>query len=195
MSKTATVFFRSLADLMLSMTVFDVERRSLDFDEGAARAVAMILAIKSSSGKIMVVGNGGSASIADHVHNDLCKAVGVQALAFSELPLMTALSNDHGFECVYERPVELWAAPGDLLIAISSSGQSENILRAVRAARNAGCQIITLSGFNDDNPLHRMGDLNFYVPSRLYGYVEMVHSALTHFLTDSAVISLDKTGG
>ena len=137
----------------------------------------------------MLIGNGGSAAIASHMQNDLCKAVGVRAMVFNEPSLLTALSNDHGYGCVFERPTELWADNGDLLLAISSSGQSENILRAVRASVAQGCQVITFSGFGADNPLRRMGHLNFYVPSQVYGYVELVHSTLAHFLTDCAMKS------
>lgn len=142
----------------------------------------------------MLVGNGGSAAIVSHMQNDLCKAVGVRAMVFNEPPLLTALSNDHGYGCVFERPVDLWAESGDLLLAISSSGQSENILRAARSAKARGCQILTLSGFLADNPLRGMGHLNFYAPSQVYGYVELVHSVLAHFLTDCAVTSQAEVG-
>src|SRR3990170_2552226 len=95
----------------------------------------------------MLIGNGGSAAIASHMQSDLRKAVNV------------------------------WASPGDLLLAISSSGQSENILRAVRRSTERRCDTITLSGFSTENPLRRLGALNFYVPSCEYGHVEMIHSA------------------
>ncbi|NQT72546.1 MAG: SIS domain-containing protein [Chloroflexi bacterium] len=80
----------------------------------------------------------------------------------------------------------MWVTQADLLVAISSSGRSNNILRAVRAASRRGCSVITLSGFDVDNPLRSLGDLNFYISSQTYGYVESAHSVLTHFLTDSA---------
>jgi D-sedoheptulose 7-phosphate isomerase len=189
MKQSATSYFQHSFELLLSTQVSDSQGATLSLDEGAKKAADLILAAKSASGKVMVIGNGGSAAIASHMQNDLCKAVGVQALVFNETPLLTALTNDHGYECAFERPIELWANAGDLLLAISSSGQSENILRAVRASVSRGCQVITLSGFRADNPLRGMGHLNFYVPSPVYGYVEVAHSALTHFLTDCAVMS------
>src|SRR5262249_15442866 len=148
---------------------------TLSADEGADRALALILSLSTNAGKIMLIGNGGSAAIVSHMQNDLCKAVGVRAMVFNEQPLLTALSNDHGYGCVFERPVELWANADDLLLAISSSGQSENILRAVQVAEARGCRIITFSGFRVDNPLRQMGDVNFYIPSHVYGYVEVAH--------------------
>lgn len=186
-NQKATAYFKTLSEMMLSMEVTDKHGAALPLDEGAYKAANLILSVKSASRKVMLIGNGGNAAIASHIQNDLCKAVGVQAMIFNEPTLLTALSNDHGYECVFERPIELWANTGDLLLAISSSGQSENILRAVQTAIERRCQTITLSGFTADNPLRRMGHLNFYVPSQVYGYVELGHSILAHFLTDCAM--------
>jgi len=194
MNQGATSYFRKLFELSEGMEVTDGPGTALSLDAGANKAVEMILSVEAGSGKVMVTGNGGSIAIASHMQNDLCKAVGVRAMVFGEVPLLTALANDHGYGCVFERPVELWADAGDLIVAISSSGQSENILRAVQAAAARGCQIITLSGFSADNPLRRLGDVNFYVPSQAYGYVESVHAALAHFLTDCAMMSRPQTG-
>ena len=192
-NQSAKAYFHKLSELLLSLQVTDQNGVVLSFDEGTSRAVEMILSVKSASRKVMLIGNGGSAAIASHMQNDLCKAVRVRAMVFYETPLLTALCNDDGYECVFERQVELWANAGDLLLAISSSGQSENILRAVRASVAQGCQVITLSGFSADNPLRRMGHLNFYVPSQVYGYVEPAHSVLAHFLTDRAMMSVVET--
>lgn len=189
-NQSATAYFHKLSELLLSLQVSDRHGAVLSLDEGASKAVDLILSVRSTSGKVMVIGNGGSAAIASHMQNDLCKAVGVRAMVFNEPPLLTALSNDHGYEYVFERPIALWANSGDLLLSISSSGQSKNILRAVRAAVELECQVITLSGFSTNNPLRRMGHLNFYVPSNSYGYVELAHSVLVHFLTDFASMSV-----
>jgi len=192
MNPSATLYFQSLSDLLLNMQVTVGDGSPLSLDEGTREATDMILAAKLAGSKVLVIGNGGSAAIAGHMHNDLCKAVGVRAMVFHELPLLTALTNDHGYGCVFERPLELWADPGDLLFAISSSGQSENILRAVRAALARDCQVITFSGFKVDNPLRSMGHLNFYVPSQFYGQVETAHSVLSHFLTDCVMLSVGR---
>ena len=183
----AEEYLQKLSELMLAAEVSDGNGGALTLNEGAEQAVQMILSVGSNSRKIMLVGNGGSSSVVSHVQNDLCKAVGVRAMVFTEQPLLTALANDHGYETAYERPVEWWAEPGDLLLAVSSSGKSENILRAVRAALDRGCQVITFSGFGPDNPLRRMGELNFYVSSDVYGHVETSHAGITHFLTDRAM--------
>jgi D-sedoheptulose 7-phosphate isomerase len=89
--------------------------------------------------------------------------------------------------------VRLWAGGDDCLVAISSSGASTNIHRAVTMARDAGCRIVTLSGFEPDNGLRTLGDFNFYVASRHYGEVEAAHHMLGHFLTDTAAAASSRS--
>ena len=127
------------------------------------------------------------AAIAGHIHNDLTKIVNVRASVFHETSILMALANDDGFETVFERQIRMWAETGDLLIAISSAGRSPNILRGVTAARDAGSHVVTMSGFAPDNPVRAMGHLNFYVPSRAYGFVEMSHHVIAHCITDAFV--------
>jgi len=194
-NESATAYIRNLSELLMSTQVTDEHGADLSLDGGVNKAVEIILSVRSESGKVMVIGNGGSAAIASHMQSDLLRAVGIGAMVFSEASLLTALANDYGYGCVFERPVQLWAEARDLLVAISSSGQSENILRAARAAAGRGCQIITLSGFKADNPLRRLGNVNFYISSQAYGYVESAHSILAHFLTDSAVMSRSERDG
>ncbi|MBD3308672.1 SIS domain-containing protein [candidate division KSB3 bacterium] len=185
--QSATAYFQTLASLVLTTHITEQDGTVLALDEGFRRAVELIISVQAASGKAMVIGNGGSAAIASHTQNDLCKAVGLRAVGFYETPLLTALSNDYGYETVFERQVDFWADSGDLLIAISSSGQSENILQAVKMAKTRGCSIITLSGFHSENTLRCLGNLNFYIAADTYGYVEAAHAVLAHFLTDSAL--------
>ena len=179
-------YLKSLSEAMLTMEVTDRSGSTFSLEDGAEKAIQMVLETRSASGKILLAGNGGSSAIVSHVQNDLCKAVGVRALVFTEQPLLTALANDEGYGSVFERPIELWAEPGDLMLTVSSSGRSENIVRSLKAAAQQDCRIITLSGFQPDNPSRQMGDLNFYVRSDEYGYVEMAHGSLLHFVTDRA---------
>ncbi len=184
MTGSLTSYLRDLARLFDSVEIRNAAGEILPVEEGARAALDLIRSTKTNSCKAMVIGNGGSAAIASHLQNDLCKSVGLRTLVFTEQPLLTALANDDGYQSAYQSLVKLWAGAGDLLIAISSSGRSENILRSVRSARESGCRIITLSAFASDNPLRRMGDVNFYVPSPDYGPVEIVHAALAQYLTD-----------
>ena len=169
-------YLHKLTELLSNTQVTDDRGTILSLDDGTRKAVELILKVKSTSKKAMLIGNGGSAAISSHMQNDLCKAVGMRAVVFNEPPLLTALTNDNTYERAFEQLVELWADTGDLLLAISSSGQSENILRAVKASETKACRIITFSGFKTDNQLRSMGHLNFYVPSQIYGYVEVAHA-------------------
>lgn len=177
-------YFRQLHDLLVNTEVTNRAGESMSLHEGTDAAIALILGARSTGSKIMLAGNGGSAAIVSHVQNDLCKAIGVRAVVFTEQPLLTALANDDGYASVYERPIELWADSGDLALMVSSSGRSENMRRAAAAAVRKGCQLVTLSGFDPANPLRQMGDLNFYVASSIYGFVETAHTGLLHFITD-----------
>ena len=107
-------------------------------------------------------------------------------MVFTEQPLLTALANDEGYGSVFEWPINMWAERNDLFITVSSSGQSENIVRGLKAAREKECRVITMSGFDPNNASRELGDLNFYVPSSVYAYVETAHTALAHYLTTKA---------
>lgn len=181
---SAAEYLQAVGELLRRFQVTDASGDAYTVEEGIARAADRILTVRSEGRKVMAIGNGGSAAVASHVQNDLANAVGVRAMVFHEPPLLTALSNDHGPATVFERPLVLWAQHHDLLVAISSSGRSENILRGVRAALEQGCWVITLSGFGAENPLRRMGHLNFYVPSERYGHVESAHAVLAHCVVD-----------
>lgn len=134
--------------------------------------------------KVMLIGNGGSASIASHTAIDLSKNAGVRAMAFNDAAALTCLANDYGYEEVFAKQIEMHGQCGDALIAISSSGASANILKAAAIAREREIYVVTFSGFKADNPLRRKGHINFYVPSSSYGVVELSHHIILHAITD-----------
>ncbi len=177
-------YFQELDRLILSCIVTDADGAPMSLDHGCAEALIMFDELKASGRKIMLVGNGGSAAIASHEALDFWNAGAIKATAFNDSAQLTCLSNDYGYDLVYSKAVEMFADPGDLLIAISSSGKSVNILNAVSAARAKNCSVITYSGFAQENPLRAGGDLNFYLQSTSYGHVEVGHLALIHYLTD-----------
>jgi len=160
---------------------------ALPADDGMTSIIDLIVTMRDLGKKAMLIGNGGSAAIVSHIHNDLCKSVGLRAVVFNESPLLTAIANDDGYHEVFARPVALWADAGDLLIAVSSSGESENIVKAAALAQKIGCRLVTFTGFKPGNRLRQMGDVNVYVPIANYGYVEMAHSVIAHCVTDLVV--------
>ena len=135
--------------------------------------------------KVIIIGNGGSAGIASHTAIDFCKAGGVRAMTMTDGAALTCLSNDLGYEEVYAEQLRYLGRYRDLLIAISSSGESENILRAVAAADKFNMLVVTFSGFVAGNPLRRLGELNFYVPASHYGFVELSHQIFLHAIVDA----------
>jgi len=182
----ATYHFKTLYERLTATKITDAVGHTISLDEGIMQAVLLIKEAAAENSKVMIIGNGGSAAIASHMHNDLSKCIGAKTLVFTEIPLLTALSNDESYVVAYQTQVELWAEENDLLIAISSSGESKNILNAVKSAKEKKCKVITLSGFSENNKLRKMGDVNIYVPDKSYGYVEEMHSVITHFITDCA---------
>ena len=148
--------------------------KSVDCDQ-LIKVSKKIKSVSKEGKKIIVAGNGGSAAMASHVAVDFTKGAGIRAINFNEADLLTCFANDYGYEQVFEKAVEFYGDEGDLLILISSSGSSENVLNAARRAKELNMGVITLSGFKSDKPLRKLGDINFWVDSKAYNIVEMTH--------------------
>lgn len=127
--------------------------------------------------KTLVVGNGGSAAVASHVTTDLAKTAGLRVLNLNDPGLITCFANDYGYGRWVAEALERHVDEGDVVILISSSGRSENVLEGAQAARTLGAHVITLSGFDADNPLRGLGDLSLWVDSSDYNIVEITHLA------------------
>ncbi len=173
-----------LINLLSQIKVTDINAKDLDFGRSLTQIANIIFLHVKKGNKIIIIGNGGSASIASHIQTDFLKNLKIPALAFNDASLLTCLSNDLGYENVFSTPIGILAKKGDILFAISSSGRSKNILNAVSVARNKGCFIIGLSGFSLRNSLRSIGNVNFYVPSSSYGAVEIIHLAICHAIVD-----------
>jgi D-sedoheptulose 7-phosphate isomerase len=184
---SAERYIAVLSDLLRQTAVTDRQGTALSLDDGFERVGDAARAAHARGNKIMFIGNGGSAAISSHMAIDYLKNGGLRTMALNDAATLTALGNDLGYDKVFAGQLELHALPGDLLVAISSSGRSQNILNAVDIARTKECGIVTLSGFTDDNPLRRCGDVNFYIRSGQYGFVEVGHLALCHASFDIAM--------
>tara|TARA_B100000787_G_C16052874_1_gene232079 strand:+ start:121 stop:687 length:567 start_codon:yes stop_codon:yes gene_type:complete len=136
----------------------------------------VMLKAKNNNKKIIIFGNGGSAAIASHVSVDMTKNAKLRCLNFNEAGLITCFSNDYGFEHWIQKAVDFYGDEGDVLILISSSGKSENMINAVKAARSRSfSSVITLTGFDKNNPLTKLGNINLWVDSNAYNFVENIH--------------------
>ena len=187
LKENAASYYSNLSHLLEKIQVTQKKENSLVFFDGIESVGQLIMTQTKAGKKIIFIGNGASASIASHMSTDYWKNGGMRAVAFNDAALLTCLSNDCGYENVFGKSIEMFADRGDVLIAISSSGKSENILNGVRAARKMGAYVVTLSGFKSDNPLRSMGDYNFFVPDGEYGPVEIIHLSITHCILDSVI--------
>lgn len=172
--------FQELSDALTS-SEYTILERAINEEEAFRLARKMISGCR---GIVYVIGNGGSAGIASHFSNDLMKALKIPSQTFYDSNLMTCLANDIGYENVFSYPLEKLLKSEDLLVAISSSGKSPNILKAAEVAQSRGTSLITFSGFSEINPLRRKGQLNFWVDRKDYGLVETVHFFLLHTIID-----------
>jgi len=195
MRETIKRYYGTLKDMFDKIVSTGAKGESYYFYEAIDISIRMIVKQAASGGKLLFIGNGASAAISSHMATDFWKNAGIRAMAFNDASLLTCVSNDFGYKHVFEKPIEMFADSGDVLVAISSSGQSENILRAVSAARRKKTKVVTLSGFSNDNPLRKSGGINFYVPAMRYGYVEVVHLSICHCLVDIIIDEKAKKWG
>jgi D-sedoheptulose 7-phosphate isomerase len=136
----------------------------------------LIKVINAKGNKVLIFGNGGSAAISSHVSVDLTKNAGVRCVNCNEADLITCFSNDYGYERWVEKAVDFYGDEGDLLIVISSSGSSKNMLNGVKAARNGNFNaVVTFTGFADENLLRQLGDINLWADSKAYNFIENIH--------------------
>jgi D-sedoheptulose 7-phosphate isomerase len=135
----------------------------------------LLMATQGSGKKVICAGNGGSAAIASHCAVDFTKTARIRCINFNEADLITCFANDYGYENWVEKALEFYADRGDLIILISSSGKSPNMVNAARFVGGKGLRLVTFSGFEGNNPLRALGQLNFWVDSRAYNIIEMTH--------------------
>lgn len=140
--------------------------------------------VQAEGREMFFVGNGASAAMAAHMSADTLKNGQILARCFNESSLMTAIGNDLAYDEVFSFPLSKYGKRGDVLVTISSSGNSPNVVKAIHTAKEKGLKVVTLSGMKPDNKSRALGDINFWVPSKSYGLVESSHAALLHCWLD-----------
>lgn len=140
--------------------------------------------VKQNNNQVFIIGNGGSASIASHAVVDFVNALSIPAFTIHDSSLLTCMTNDHGYENAFSMVLKKIAKPGDFLVAISSSGNSQNILKAHQVMLELGGECFSLSGFKDDNHLKQQQGGHVWLPSESYGHVEVGHMLIMHYLID-----------
>lgn len=158
--------------------------QTLDYAEGIKRLQEVFNRHKEQGSHVFFIGNGGSSAIASHMTADFMKNGGMNTYSLYDNAVTTCMGNDYGYESVFSRPLEFLGRREDLLVAISSSGNSKNIINAIEVARKREMEVITLTGFQSSNRAKQLGDVNVYVPSEKYGMIESIHNLLLQQIVD-----------
>lgn len=167
-----------------AISVFDTQSKEVEVDSAFQKWRDWVLQIRKNKNILYLVGNGASASMASHMAADLAKNAHIHTEVFYDLSLITAVANDISYEDVFAEPLRRRMRKGDMLVAISSSGNSPNIICAINAAKKMDGKVITLSAMKGDNKMRSMGDLNFYIPGMTYGMAESCHASILHYWMD-----------
>jgi D-sedoheptulose 7-phosphate isomerase len=169
----------------------EVKRRVADQSaEAIVAAAGVIVETFRAGGKVLLCGNGGSAADCQHMAAELVSRLtsdfvrpGLPAVALTtDTSFLTAFANDCGFEGIFARQVQALGRPGDLLIGISTSGSSPNVIQAVEAARTAGMRTVTLTG--EGGSLAGLADVAIAIPSANTQYIQEAHLTVEHILCD-----------
>jgi D-sedoheptulose 7-phosphate isomerase len=169
------------------LSVSGSDTKDIPVDEAFSMWIDLTMSIREKKKTIFLIGNGASASMASHVAADLAKNGHVHTEVFSDLSLITAIANDISYDEVFAEPLRRRMRKGDMVVAISSSGRSNNVLRATDEAKKSEGVVVTLSAMGPDNPLLKKGLINFYVPAVTYGLAETSHAAILHYWIDKIV--------
>lgn len=177
----------NLKNCLTSLSIVSRPEDEIDPDSAFIQWRDRTARIREQGKTVYLIGNGASASMASHFAADLAKNGRVRTGVFTDLSLITAVANDISYESVFSEPLRWQMREGDMLVAISSSGNSPNVLAGCETARSLGGYVVTLSAMKPDNALRSMGYLNFYVPAETYGAAETCHAAILHFWMDQMV--------
>lgn len=181
----SNVYIKELFETLSKTFVFDREGGVCrNYDEGIRLLVDAFTRHKLEGSQVFFMGNGGSSAIASHMTADYMKNGGMNTYSLYDNAITTCMGNDYGYEYIFSKPMEFLVHKGDLVIAISSSGNSANICNAIETAKAKGAEIITFTGFKADNRAKQMGDMNVYVPCEKYGMVESIHNLMLQQVVD-----------
>lgn len=162
-----------------------IDRKCADYNEGINYLVDVFSRHKAERSQLFFIGNGGSSAIASHMTADFMKNGGMNTYSLYDNAVTTCMGNDYGYEYIFSRPMEFLAKENDLVIAISSSGNSKNIVNAIETAKTKRAEVITFTGFETDNRAKQLGDINVYVPCSKYGMVESIHNLILQQIVDN----------
>jgi D-sedoheptulose 7-phosphate isomerase len=160
------------------------DRKADSYYDGIEQLLDIFTKHKEAGTQLFFIGNGGCSAIASHMTADFMKNGGMNTYSLYDNAVTTCMGNDYGYEYIFSRPMEFLVHENDLVVAISSSGNSKNIVNAIETAKSRNANVITFTGFKPDNKAKQLGDVNVYVPSEKYGIVESIHNLILQQLVD-----------
>lgn len=178
-------YIRELMEVLEQTGVFTGTDNVLAYGDGINRLVSCFTRHKRDKSQIFFIGNGGSSAIASHMTADFMKNGGMNTYSLYDHAVTTCMGNDYGYEYVFSKPLAFLGKRDDLLVAISSSGNSQNIVNAVEMAVSKELEVVTFTGFEANNRIKQLGNINVYVPSVRYGIVESIHNLMLQQIVDT----------
>lgn len=177
---------RKLIDIMMNTQLLNCKDSIVtkDYEILIKTLIGIFKKNKEENRQVFFIGNGGSAGIAEHMTADFMKNAGIHTRSMFSTTILTCFGNDYAYEEIFAKQLELLAEKEDILVAISSSGNSRNIINAIKVMKKKGGIIITFTGFKNNNQVKNLGDYNIYVPIEKYGIVETVHQAILQHIID-----------
>ena len=180
-----TEYLKQLISYLETTQIYKADKTPCkNYEEAMQKLVGLFSQIKKNEKQVFFIGNGGSAAIASHMTADFMKNGGMKTYSLYDNSVTTCMGNDYGYEYIFSRPMEFLVREGDLVVAITSSGNSANIIHAIETARIKKAAVVTFTGFWPDNKAKQMGNINVYVPCQKYGIVESVHNLILQQIVD-----------
>jgi len=178
-------YIENFNSILSKIKIFGKEGNEMSFQEALRNVFSYFNQCKLEDKFIYLIGNGGSNAIISHLSVDLIKACHLKAFPITDSSILTCYANDYGYANVFSQLLEKLMRQGDMLIAVSSSGESDNIVNAVsKFSVNNTNPIVTLTAFHKFNRVMKSGDVNFWLDTMDYGFAEIGHALILHYLTD-----------
>ncbi len=181
-------YLNQFSSVLNNTVATDSIQKENSLDDSFQSINLLLKEVRSNRKNVYLIGNGGSSAIVSHGAIDFLNACGFKAHAITDNSLLTCMANDYGYENVFSQPFSTLLEKDDVVIAISSSGNSMNIVNACKMAKEKQAKVITFSGFKPENKLRASGDFNLWLNDNHYGRVEIGHSLLLHYITDNLLI-------
>jgi D-sedoheptulose 7-phosphate isomerase len=178
---------------LLSDLDCDHRNRSVHPDKAFAAWAKALQQAREQKKRVYFVGNGPGASLASQFAIDLGRRAHLHTEVFNDLAMMSAIANEIGYEWIFADPLRRRAAEGDLLVCLSTSGRSENIIKAVELAAPLSVETISLTGSEADNPVRSKSELNFHVNAKTRGDAQVCFQAIMNHAINLVQIDESQT--